>query len=134
MASTSLYSGLGTMVQLLLLLILLLVATPSDPSRQPRATYSRPSSTNPAQEKLYGYDCLARPDKTQVFSMSRSSTARCKSHDTSSRQKLEHKVFDVFQYQRVAEVSILSCSMEISRFQGTCGTQGWLIHSDYNSI
>ena len=121
MASAGLYSGLGTMVQLLLLLLLLLVATPSDPSRQPRATYTRPSSTNPDQEKLYGYDCLARPDKTQVFSMSRSRTARCKPQKTSSRQRLEHKVFDVFQYQRVTEVSILSCAVDISRFQGTCG-------------
>ena len=124
------------MVQMLLLLILCLVAIPSNPGhlpprddhsppppppRHPRATYSRPTPSDASGEKLYGYDCLARPDKTQVFSMGNLAGKRCKNPTSPDPVHFEHKIFDVFQYQRVEEVTLLSCGLEISRFQGTCG-------------
>ena len=135
MASPSLYSGAGTALQMLLLLLLCLVAIPSTPNghpspdhhphhgapRKPRATYSRPLPSDAAAEKLYAFDCLARPDKTQVFSMGNQHGQKCKTSRKTNRISFEHKVFDVFQFQRVEEVTLLSCSLEISRFQGTCG-------------
>ena len=125
------------MAQLLLLLLLCFVAPPSLPTHLPptttvphkvpqeatrhtRATFSRPPASDAAQERLYGYDCLARPDKTQVFSMGQT-RARCKRPSNPTPHHLEHKVFDVFQYQRVEEVTLLSCEISISRFVGTCG-------------
>ena len=120
-ATPSLHTGPGTMVQVLLLCLLAIFAQPSRPTpdRPARATFSRPPPRKAAAESLYAFDCLAQLEKTRVFG---SGQRRGKCPDNSKIHiNLEHKVWDVFQLRQTEDVDLLSCKMEISRFEGSCG-------------
>ena len=123
--------GTSTAVQVMILFVFILFSSPCSKGRitetqtnnlndrQPRATYSRRMPSSAAEEDLYGFDCFSSPQETKVFAAGKG--RRCQDAKSKGQLEVEHKVFDVLQYQLTQEVDLLSCSLELSRSEGNCG-------------
>ena len=123
--------GTSTTVQVMILFVFILFSSPCSKGRitetqtnnlkdrQPRATYSRRMPSSAAEEDLYGFDCFSSPQETKVFAAGKG--RRCQDAKSKGQLEVEHKVFDVLQYQLTQEVDLLSCSLELSRSEGNCG-------------
>lgn len=99
-------------------------STPNQATLQriPRASFSRPSTTHkdPQQETLIGYDCLGRPEATQVVSYPNpESCGRLPPTMT-----IERRTFDVYQLRQSTDIAINTCRLTISRFVGRCSMKG----------